>query len=118
MTDHILTITTLPHPGGATVLTAAGELDHHTAPRLSRALDGTTFEPGRPVVIDLADLTFCDSTGITVLVTAYHRAKTAGTTVTLTAVHPELIHTFRTIGLDQIFTFQPTTTQALDTRLS
>ncbi|WP_411076473.1 STAS domain-containing protein [Streptomyces sp. cmx-4-7] len=118
MTERILTVTVQSHPGGATVLTAAGELDHHTAPRLSRVLDGTPFEPDRPIMIDLAGLTYCDSTGITVLITAYHRAQTAGTTVTLAAMRPELFHTFRTIGLDQIFTFQPTTTQALGARLS
>lgn len=118
MTDRILTVTCRPHRSGTTVLTVVGEIDHHTAPRLSRVLNEVPFDSGKPLVVDMADVTYCDSTGVTVLVTAYRRAQAAGTDVTLAAVRPELMHTFRTIGLEEIFLFQPTTEHALDSQPS
>jgi anti-sigma B factor antagonist len=55
------------------LLTVSGELDIASAPVLSEALD--LAEESRPghLVIDLADLTFMDSTGISVLVGARTR---------------------------------------------
>nr|WP_155074196.1 STAS domain-containing protein [Streptomyces taklimakanensis] len=107
-----MTVDSQNHPSGATVLTVAGELDHHTAPRLARSLEETTFD--RSVVIDLSELAYCDSTGITVLITAYHRARAAESRLLLAGVNPHLLRVFRTVGLDQVFTFQPTVEQALD----
>ncbi|MGK5447869.1 STAS domain-containing protein [Streptomyces radiopugnans] len=112
MTDRTLTVTSRTHPSGTTVLTVTGELDHHTAPRLSRVLDETPFGPGAPAVIDLSELVYCDSTGITVLITAYHRAQARDSRLFLTGVGPDLMRVFRVVGLDQIFTFQPTVEHA------
>lgn len=114
MTDRTLTVTSQTHPSGATVLTVTGELDHHTAPRLSRALDETPFGPGTPAVIDLSKLIYCDSTGITVLITTYQRAQAMDSRLFLTGVSPDLMRIFRIVGLDQIFTFQPTVEHAID----
>jgi anti-anti-sigma factor len=55
------------HPNGAcTVLKLSGELDAFTAPRLSAGLAAGS-DTGRPIVIDLSDLTFIDSGGIRAL---------------------------------------------------
>jgi anti-anti-sigma factor len=52
------------HPNGAcTVLRLSGELDAFTAPRLSAGLAAGS-DTGRPIVIDLSELTFIDSGGI------------------------------------------------------
>ncbi len=115
MTDRTLTVTRRTDPAGATVLSVAGELDHHTSPRLARALEDTPFGPAEPVVIDLADLTFCDSTGITVLVTAYRRSHATGARLFFAGTSPDLMRVFHIVGLDKIFAFQPTTEQALKT---
>ncbi len=114
MTDCTLTVSRQDHPSGATVLVLAGELDHHTSPHLARALDATPFGPGTPVVIDMSELTFCDSTGITVLVSAYRRGHESNSRVTLTGVDADLMHLLRIVGLDRVFSFQPTPAHALD----
>lgn len=47
----------------------AGELDMSTAPELERALEAA-LEHGGPVVVDLSELRFMDSTGINVFLRA------------------------------------------------
>ncbi|MER8199244.1 STAS domain-containing protein [Streptomyces microflavus] len=113
MSNQTLTVSTSPHPVGAYVLTVTGELDHHTSPRLREALDEIALATGTGLVIDVSGLTYCDSTGITLLVTAYQRAQATGALLTLAGSSPDLLRLFRIVGLDQIFTLQPTTEQAI-----
>ncbi|WP_353940671.1 STAS domain-containing protein [Streptomyces sp. HUAS MG91] len=114
MTDRTLTATLLSHASGATVLTLAGEVDHHTAPQFYAAMDQAPFTPETPVVIDLADLAYCDSTGITALISAYNRAQDTHSRLIFTDPHRDLMHLLRIVGLDQLFTFRPTVTDALE----
>ncbi|MEU6271926.1 STAS domain-containing protein [Streptomyces populi] len=113
MTERTLTTAHRPHPSGAVVLTVAGELDHHTAPELTQAIQETSFAPGTSVIIDLTGLTYCDSTGITVLITAHDRARQAQSLLILTGLNKDLLRVFHIMGLDQIFTFQPTVDDAV-----
>ncbi|MEV6809383.1 STAS domain-containing protein [Streptomyces sp. NPDC017248] len=113
MTEPTLTVVQQLHEAGPVLLQVAGELDHHTAPRLTRALESAPLAPGTPLVIDLSGVEYCDSTGITVLVTAYHRCQAAGCPFSLTGLSDDLARVFRTVGLDQVFTFHPTVDDAL-----
>ncbi|MFI0240617.1 STAS domain-containing protein [Streptomyces sp. NPDC016845] len=113
MTDRTLTATRSSDPSGVVVLTVAGELDHHTAPEVTQVLQQTPFTPDTPVVLDLAGLTYCDSTGITVLVSAYNRSRESGTPLVLAAVRDDLMRVLQIVGLDQIFTFRPTVDEAV-----
>ncbi|MFI1517818.1 STAS domain-containing protein [Kitasatospora cineracea] len=114
MTDRTFTASRLRHPAGVDVLSAIGELDQHTAPQLTRAVEATPFGPDNPVVIDLSGLTYCDSTGITVLVVTHNRALSTGTPFVLAAPNSDLMRVFHIVGLDQLFTFRPTLDSALD----
>ncbi|MFC9975770.1 STAS domain-containing protein [Spirillospora sp. NPDC127200] len=115
MTNRTLTVNSRPHPSGATVVAVSGELDHHTAPELTQVIEATPFGPQAPVVIDLTDLAYCDSTGITVLVTAYKRAQQAGAHLVLAGMNADLTRVFHIVGLNQIFTFRPTVDEAVET---
>jgi anti-sigma B factor antagonist len=115
VTDPVLTVDRQPHPSGATVLAVSGELDHHTAPRLTLALDDMPFGPDADVVIDLSGLTYCDSTGITVLITADQRAREAGSRLLLAGTGADLLRVFRIVGLDHVLSFRPTLQDALET---
>jgi anti-sigma B factor antagonist len=114
VTDRTLTATRQPHPAGGTVVAVVGELDHHNAQELTQTFNETPFDPGAPVVIDLTGLTYCDSTGITVLIGAHNRAKQAGARLILAGLNADLTRVFRIIGLDQLFSFQPTVEHAID----
>ncbi|GGL62543.1 anti-sigma factor antagonist [Streptomyces fumigatiscleroticus] len=113
MTEPLLTVSRHTHPAGPVVVTVSGELDHHTAPRATEVLDGLGFAPGAHLVIDLTGLTYCDSTGITVLVGAYHRTRSAEASLSLAGLGPDLLRVIETVGLDQVFPLYPTTEDAV-----
>ncbi|MFJ3086810.1 STAS domain-containing protein [Streptomyces sp. NPDC086838] len=110
MTKH-LTLHTRTTPAGP-VLELIGELDHHTAPEVRAALPSLTPSPGQQLVLDLGSLAFCDSTGISVLITARNHALAANATVVLAAVPNHLDRILRIVGLDQVFAFHPTAQDA------
>ncbi len=59
------------------VVVAEGEIDLETSPELGRAIDAALA--GRAhVIIDLHAVTFIDSTGISLLLTAAERARRSG----------------------------------------
>ncbi|MFF3966127.1 STAS domain-containing protein [Streptomyces griseorubiginosus] len=113
MTEPDLTVDQQIHEAGPVLLKVTGELDHHTAPRLTQALEDIHLSPGTALVVDLCDLTYCDSTGITVLVTAYQRAEAAGSSFSLAGLGRDLTRMFQTVGLDQVFALHPTTEAAV-----
>lgn len=70
---------------GWTVTRLAGQIDILTAPGLRGHLDDLVADHGgRPrVVIDLGDVTFCDASGLGVLIGAHHAAARRGGAVRL-----------------------------------
>ncbi|MFD5110535.1 STAS domain-containing protein [Streptomyces cinereoruber] len=106
-----LTLHTRTTPAGP-VLELTGELDHHTAPEVRAALPGLTPSTGQQLVLDLGGLTFCDSTGITVLIAARNHALAANATVVLAAVPGHLERILRIVGLDQVFAIHLTAQDA------
>jgi anti-sigma B factor antagonist len=110
--EHLLTVTPHQMPAGPLVLRVTGELDHHSAPLLSRAVDDAAFDD-TGVVLDLSGLTYCDSTGITVLIGAYQRSQRTGAPLILAGVNPDQMRVFTVVGLDQVFTFHPSTEAAV-----
>ncbi|MBF4135794.1 MULTISPECIES: STAS domain-containing protein [Streptomyces] len=110
MTRH-LTHRTRITPAGP-VLELIGELDHHTAPEARAVLAGLTPSTGQQLVLDLGDLAFCDSTGLTVLITARNHALAANATVVLAAVPAHLSRIFRIVGLNQVFAIHRTAQDA------
>ena len=60
--------------GGDTVFVLRGELDPHTAPSLRTEID-RVFESGRAnLVLDLSGLSFIDSSGLRVIISAHKDA--------------------------------------------
>lgn len=114
MTEVELTTSVETHPTGTRVLAVAGELDHHTAPRLRATLDEIDFGSRAPVVIDMSAVDYCDSTGITVLVTAYNRTRQAGAPLALAGLSEDLSRIFGIVGLRQLFSCYPTADAAVD----
>lgn len=102
-----LTVRTRTTPAGP-VMELTGALDHHSAPDIRRLLPGLALSPGQQLVIDLGRLTFCDSTGITVLIAARNHALASDASVVLAAVPDGVIRTFRMTGLEQVFAIHPT----------
>ncbi len=101
--DPGLAVTLRPDTSGPCLLSVSGELDYHTAPRLRAGLEEVPLDTGVGLIIDLSALTYCDSTGVSILVSAYHRAKSAGAALALAGMNSDIARVFRVIGLDQVF---------------
>ncbi|NJQ00847.1 STAS domain-containing protein [Streptomyces sp. PLAI1-29] len=112
--QRTLTVTHRSHPAGPIVLHLDGELDYHTAPRLSRALDEITFSAGTDVILDVTELAYCDSTGLTVLISANQRAEAGGARFGIAGLSRDLRRVFTIVGLDQFFTLYASTEEAVE----
>ena len=94
------------------VLDLKGELDIYTGPLLGDAVNEATANGYRRLVLDLSQLEFLDSTGLSLLVEARRRmlAKTGDVTVVCASENVRQI--FSLTGLDQVFSIVPTRDQA------
>jgi anti-sigma B factor antagonist len=84
--------------GDVAVLSAEGEVDVATAPVLRRALDGLGAGT-QTVVIDLAGVTFLDSTGLGVLIGARRRLLPTGVRMLVINAIPTVWRVFKITGL-------------------
>ncbi|MEU8843104.1 STAS domain-containing protein [Streptomyces roseus] len=91
----------------------AGELDIATAPRL-RAQALALIEQGhRHLILDLAAVTFCDSSGFNALVGIFRCAKATDGTLVLAAVPDRLERLLNLTGLSALLPAHPTAAHAL-----
>ncbi|MER5811230.1 STAS domain-containing protein [Streptomyces sp. NPDC002033] len=97
---------------GVTVLSLAGELDHDTAGPLREALDATVEQGGR-MVVDMAGLAFCDSTGLNTLLHGRISVQEAGGRLELAGLSGPVARMFRITGADGVFPVYPDVDQAL-----
>ena len=81
----------------ATVLAVSGELDLATTKQFKTAIT-ERLTSGRALVLDLAGLLFCDSTGLGAIAGLHRRAVTIGGDLRLAAVQPGVDHVLRSTG--------------------
>lgn len=86
------------------VIRIRGELDLSSAAPL-RELMAEVFTQERPrrVVLDLTDLIYLDSTGLSVFVTAHKRTEAAGMELWLAGPNPSVRRLLEITALDRIF---------------
>ncbi|MER8199278.1 STAS domain-containing protein [Streptomyces microflavus] len=102
----IITRTTARGP----VLEIIGDLDYATAPKLRKAVEGLTLAAGQLLLLDLAELGYCDSSGISALLSARSLANERSGDIALAAVPANTLRILGIVGLDQVFTIQPDST--------
>jgi anti-sigma B factor antagonist len=88
---------------GWTVVLVGGDIDLTTAPTLRERLLRLLAEGHRHLMVDLAGVGFCDSTGLGVLVGTARRARNEGGDVELSGLTPGLQRIFQLTRLDQAF---------------
>ena len=91
---------------GHVFLHLAGELDCATAPRLRTAIDDLCDRPAATLVLDLAKLTFIDSSGLHEIVAALERQREAGGQLVLRGPSPSTRRILDIVGLSQIVTIE------------
>ncbi|WP_030340840.1 MULTISPECIES: STAS domain-containing protein [unclassified Streptomyces] len=113
-TEGTLAISTHSSPDGLVVLRLTGELDHYTSPGFRRAVEDVLRDSGAAVVADLSALDYCDSSGMTAIITAYRLAQAAGTSFSVAALSEAMTQLFRVAGLDQVLTLHSSVQEAVD----
>ncbi|MFD8306929.1 STAS domain-containing protein [Streptomyces sp. NPDC059690] len=103
---------TVRDAGTGPVWEITGALDYTTAPELREQLTTLTLRPGQRLVLDLAGMDFCDSSGITALISAHHHTQAAQADLALAAAPPSTLRVLRMVGLDQIIPLYPDTETA------
>jgi len=94
-------------------LSAAGEIDVATAPKLRERLDATVDRGPALVVVDLSAVTFIDSTGLGVLIGTSKRIEDAGGAMRLVVSEPRILKLFEITGLTDRFAIAPSVDEAV-----
>ncbi len=84
------------------VLSLAGEFDLTNAHLLREQLDALLAESPAFVVLDLAELEFCDSSILGVLIVAHRQTLAGGTALRLAALPPFLQRLLKITNLDTV----------------
>ena len=91
---------------GTIVIRLQGELDMATAPGLGRAMDTALDARPSTLALDLSDLTFLDSIGIRVLITACRRSGAQGSTFVLRSPQRPVLKALRLTGVDRLMAIE------------
>ena len=95
-----LTVRIEPAGSSASVVSLAGELDLSTIPRVEKQLlEQVSSHVG--VVVDLTNVSFIDSSGIALLIRAFHATDGGGTVNTVIAQGSQVERVFRLAGIDR-----------------
>lgn len=99
----------------ALVYRVSGEVDTLTAPDLDRALGDIYDSAGSVshVVLDLTDVPFLSSAGLSVLVEHHTRCSRDGITLTVVATHRATLRAIQITALDRIIPLHGTVDDAL-----
>ncbi|KKJ93441.1 STAS domain-containing protein [Micromonospora sp. HK10] len=100
-------VTEARRDGGVVGLRLAGELDLSTVPQLNDAIDRLIAEGCRQLLLDLAELTFCDSTGIGAFLRGDNRLAADGGWLRVTGAGGRVARVLQVTGLVDVLTYQP-----------
>ncbi|MEU2232504.1 STAS domain-containing protein [Streptomyces vietnamensis] len=91
------------------VVWVSGDLDlDHSAELRSLLLDGVARAPrGTEVIVDLQNSSFCDSTGLNLLLAARELAFESGKSITLAAPSHQMVRLLEITGSSDLFGFGP-----------
>jgi anti-sigma B factor antagonist len=92
-----------------TLVTLSGELDASTASSLYDKLSELEVQDAHNVVLDLAKVTFMDSTGLAVIVTEHKRLRHSDGTLTIFSPPSSVRRLFEITGLTTVLDIVPAT---------
>jgi anti-anti-sigma factor len=98
------TVATETSDGGATIVAVSGEVDLATAPEMRAALLAVTGD----LTVDMAAVSFMDSTGLSALISAQKRTAAAGHRFTVTNESDIVARTMELTGLYAVLHSNPT----------
>jgi len=99
--------------GDAAVVAAAGEIDLNASPAFQQALLALLDRRPAALVVDLAGVSYMDSSGVASLVKVLSRARTAGIRLVLAALTARVRSVLEITRLDTVFEICDTVEEAL-----
>jgi stage II sporulation protein AA (anti-sigma F factor antagonist) len=102
-TAEPLLVVEVTREGDAAIVRIEGEVEFATAPRLRATLLDLAQEGASPVVVDLAEVSFLDSAGISLLIQAKKRLASAGSDLVLRSPQPHVRRVLEISGVTDLF---------------
>jgi anti-sigma B factor antagonist len=104
----------LVHAGDDVAIVAlTGEVDIYSAPQFKETLVRGIDEGARHIIVDLAAVTFIDSTALGVLVSGAKRVRPQNGTLDIVCSDENITRIFEITGLDRIFGIHASRDEAL-----
>jgi anti-sigma B factor antagonist len=100
------------------VVDVEGEVDIYSAPQFKEVLLQGIEEGASRIIVDLAKVTFIDSTALGVLVSGAKRVRPQNGTLDIVCADENITRIFEITGLDRIFGIYPTRENALSVTAS
>ncbi|WP_311922669.1 STAS domain-containing protein [Microbispora sp. H10836] len=110
----VMTPVSAPVADHVLVVALDGALDYTNAERLRQDVEAALGGERRELVLDLSLLSFCDSTGIRILLAVRKLLQERNGAVTLAGLNPRLTRIFTTTGLINGFAVAPGLAEAVD----
>jgi anti-anti-sigma factor len=105
--------TVTDHRPDVAVLHIRGELDSDTANQLHETLATLLERPVPRIVVDLTDLKFCDSVGLSAFITSKQVITARGGWLSFAGANPFLSQLMETVGLSRYFAIFPEVDDAI-----
>ena len=105
--------TVTDHRSDVAVLHLKGELDADTACQLQTALADLLERPVPRIVVDLTELKFCDSVGLSAFITSKQVITARGGWLSFAGANQFLIQLMETVGLSRYFAIFPEVDDAI-----
>jgi anti-sigma B factor antagonist len=89
------------------IIPLEGEIDLHVSPRIANTLNAALKEQPRNLVVDLANVSYIDSSGLAVLIEAMQNVERYGGKFALAGLQENVKPIFEIARLDQVFRIFP-----------
>jgi anti-sigma B factor antagonist len=103
----------MPRREQPNVLPLEGEIDLHVSPEVAESLCAMIAKKPKRIVVDLASVTYLDSSGLAVFIEAMRNVQDYGGTFALAGVQESVKDMFDIARLDQVFQIFPDVDSAL-----
>jgi anti-anti-sigma factor len=101
------------HRSDVAVLHLSGELDADTAAQLHATLADLLERPVPRIVVDVSNLKFCDSVGLSAFITSKQVISARGGWLSFAGANPFLLSLMETVGLSRYFAIFPEVDDAI-----
>ena len=106
----------MPKKPRPNVLQLEGEIDLHVSPEVAESLRPMVEKKPKILVVDLAGVTYLDSSGLAVLIEGMQNVQEYGGKFALANAQESVQHIFEIARLDQVFQIFPDVDAALDAK--